>query len=133
LQAEVILHTPILPLALDDIRGLEKYIQEIAGFFVIEATIISTTQDFRSRTSVEMLWQTCTNKMNAHLFDALSECTNPDLYLNIKILVNSFISTMEIYGYAVNSLTDLLESLLDRYAELMKNRYSNFIIQVEEF
>ena len=70
--------------------------------------------------------------MNAHLFDALTECTNPDLYLNIKLLVNSFISTMEIYGYAVNSLADLLVSLLDRYAELMKNRFYSLVIKTIE-
>lgn len=112
----------------DDLSGLEKYIQEIGGFFVIEATVIATTQDFRSRSSVETLWQTATNKMNAHLFESLTECVNPDLFLNIKLIVNSFIQTMEIYGYAVGSLTDLMVSLLDRYAELMKTR-CNVLIQ----
>ncbi len=95
LQAEVILHSPIV-FANDDISSLEKYIQEIAGFFVIEATVISTTQDFRSRSSVDTLWQTCTNKMNTHLSGVLGECTNPDLYLYIKQCVTSFISTMEV-------------------------------------
>ncbi|KAJ3373508.1 hypothetical protein HDU91_006451 [Kappamyces sp. JEL0680] len=132
LQAEVILHSPILSLGNNDLTSLERYIQEIAGFFVIEATVISTTQDFRSRSSVETLWQTCTNKMNAHLFEALTECTNPDLYLQIKLLVTSFISTMEIYGYAVTSLTDLMVSLLDRYAELMKNRCHVLVLKTIE-
>ena len=68
--------------------------------------------------------------MNAHLFEALTNCNNPDLYLEIKVLVNAFISTMEIYGYPVNSLTDLLVSLLDRYAELMKLRYQALILKV---
>lgn len=105
LQAEVILHSPILSLNNDDLSSLEKYIQEIAGFFVIEATVISTTHDFRSRSSVETLWQTCTGKMNAHLFEALAECNNPDLYLNIKLLVNSFISTMEVLS--INPYLDI--------------------------
>ena len=126
------MHSPITALDKGDIRGLEKYIQEIAGFFVIEATIISTTQDFRSRASVEMLWQTCMNKMNVHLFDGLKNCSDPDLYLNIKLLVTSFISTMEVYGYAVKSLSELLVSLLDKYAELMKNRCTSLILQVSE-
>jgi exocyst complex component 6 len=129
LQAEVILHSAIPSLKNDDRNGIERYIHEIAGFFVIEATVISTTQDFRSRSSVETLWQTATNKMNAHLFEALTECTNPDLYLKIKLLVTSFIQTMELYGYAVSSLTDLMVSLLDRYAELMKNKCTALILK----
>ena len=82
-----------------------------------------TTQDFRSRSSVETLWQTATNKMNAHLYEALSECKDPKLFLEIKLLVESFIGTMEVYGFAVNSLSDLMVSLMDRYAELLKNKY----------
>jgi exocyst complex component 6 len=120
----------LLSLASNDLSSLERYIQEIAGFFVIEATVISTTHDFRSKSSVETLWQTCTGKMNAHLFEALTACTNPDLYLKIKLLVNSFISTLEIYGYAVTSLTDLMYSLLDRYAELMKTTSYNAILKI---
>jgi hypothetical protein len=105
-----------------DISDFHRYIHEIAGFFVVEATVISTTQDFRSKSSVETLWQTATNKMNAHLYAALTECSNPDIYLKIKTVVTAFIQTMEVYGYAVNSLSDLMVSLLDRYAELLKGR-----------
>jgi exocyst complex component 6 len=106
----------------NNLADLEQYINEIAGFFVLEATVIATTQDFRSRSSVETLWQTATIKMNQHLFDCLSECTTPELFVDIKVLVNSFIRTMEIYGYAVVTLSELLVSLLDRFAELLKIR-----------
>ena len=106
-----------------NIIGLERYIHEVTGFFVIEATVIVTTQDFRSRSSVETLWQTATNKMNAHLYEALSDCKDPKLFLDIKLLVESFIGTMDVYGFAVNSLSDLMVSLMDRYAELLKNKY----------
>jgi hypothetical protein len=130
LQAEAILHSTIKSMKTNDISGVEQYIYDIAGFFVIEATIIATTQDFRSKISVETLWQAATNKMNAHLYEALKECTNPELYLDIKILVNSFIRTMEIYGYGINILTDLLISLLEKYAELLKNRAMTLIGKV---
>ena len=123
LQADVILTQTIPSLKSGNIIGLERYIHEVTGFFVIEATVIVTTQDFRSRSSVETLWQTATNKMNAHLYEALSECKDPKLFLDIKLLVESFIGTMEVYGFAVNSLSDLMVSLMDRYAELLKNKY----------
>ncbi|KAJ3271937.1 hypothetical protein HDV01_006071 [Terramyces sp. JEL0728] len=129
LQSEVILTSPIASLKSGNLAGLERYIQEITGFFVIEATVIATTVDFRSKNSVETLWLNAANKMNANLYQAFMECTNPDLYLSIKMLVNSFIQTMEIYGYTVTSLSDLMVSLLDQYADLMKSKCTVLIMQ----
>ncbi|KAI8901178.1 exocyst complex subunit Sec15-like-domain-containing protein [Globomyces pollinis-pini] len=129
LQCELILKSDV-SLKSGHLDALERYIQEVAGFFVIEATVIGTTQDFRSKSSVDTLWETSTNLMNKHLFEALSECTNPDLFLTIKMMVNSFIQTMDIYGYQVGSLTELMVSLLDRYAELMKSRCNEIISKV---
>ncbi|KAJ3318536.1 hypothetical protein HDV06_000419 [Boothiomyces sp. JEL0866] len=129
LQSEVILTSPIASLKTGNLAGLERYIQEITGFFVIEATVIATTVDFRSKNSVETLWLNAANKMNANLYQAFMECTNPDLYLSIKMLVNSFIQTMEVYGYTVTSLSDLMVSLLDQYADLMKSKCTELIMQ----
>ncbi|KAJ2997826.1 hypothetical protein HDV02_005096 [Globomyces sp. JEL0801] len=86
LQCELILKSDV-SLKSGHLDALERYIQEVAGFFVIEATVIGTTQDFRSKSSVDTLWETSTNLMNKHLFEALSECTNPDLFLTIKMMV----------------------------------------------
>ncbi|KAJ3313043.1 hypothetical protein HDV04_002331 [Boothiomyces sp. JEL0838] len=130
LQSEVILTSPIASLKSGNLAGLERYIQEITGFFVIEATVIATTVDFRSKNSVETLWQNAANKMNANLYQAFMECTNPELYLSIKMLVNSFIQTMEVYGYNVTSLSDLMVSLLDQYADLMKSKCTELIMQI---
>lgn len=46
------------------------------------------------------------------------------------MLVNSFIQTMEVYGYNVTSLSDLMVSLLDQYADLMKSKCTELIMQI---
>ncbi|KAI8915903.1 exocyst complex subunit Sec15-like-domain-containing protein, partial [Gorgonomyces haynaldii] len=97
-----------------------KYMQQIAGFFVIEATVMTSTQDFRSRSNVEAIWELATNKMGVHMIESLSECDMPELFLEMKESITAFMQTMSVYGYAVSHLNDLMLSLLDRFGELVK-------------
>ncbi|KAI8926727.1 exocyst complex subunit Sec15-like-domain-containing protein [Entophlyctis helioformis] len=129
LQSEVIIGT-VFSLRDGDLSGFERYIQQIAGFFVIEATVISSTLDFRSRSSVETLWESAVNKMNTHISECLRDCVDPDLFLKIKICVVAFIQTMGIYGFSVTSLTDLMVSLLDRFADLKKSQCAERLIKI---
>eukprot|EP00842_Homolaphlyctis_polyrhiza_P005162 jgi/Hompol1/5647/HPOL_002014-RA len=129
LQSDIIIGT-VFSLKDGDLSGFERYIQQVAGFFVIEATVISATIDFRSRASVETLWETAVNKMNSHIYECLRDCLNADLYLNIKMCVVAFIQTMEIYGFSVTTLTDLMISLVDRFAELKKLQCSEMLMQI---
>nr|KAJ3421176.1 hypothetical protein HK105_004310 [Polyrhizophydium stewartii] len=145
LQSEIMIGTAF-SLKGDDIGGFERYIQQIAGFFVIEATVMSATIDFRSRASVsleliliwficciltrfvddfrqvEALWEVAVGKMNTHISECLRECENPEMFLKIKMCVVAFIQTMEIYGFSVTSVMDLMISLVDRFAELKKSQ-----------
>lgn len=110
-----------------DVKQFEKYIRTIAGFFVIEATVMTATQDFRSRSSVEALWDVATNKMGQHMVDSLRECSKPEMFLEMKISINSFIQTMQMYGYAGLHLNDLLFTLLDRFGELARSQYGEYM------
>ncbi|KAH6580142.1 hypothetical protein BASA61_009833 [Batrachochytrium salamandrivorans] len=113
LQSEIIIGT-VFSLKNGDLSGFERYIQQISGFFVIEATVISATTDFRSRASVEALWEMAVSKMNTHISECLRDCENPELFLEVKMCVVAFIQTMEVYGFAVASVMDLMISLVDR-------------------
>ncbi|KAI8855047.1 exocyst complex subunit Sec15-like-domain-containing protein [Chytridium lagenaria] len=70
--------------------------------------------------------------MKSSHHDGLEDCQTPNLYLSIKILVVSFIKTMESYGYPVNNLMTLMLSLFDRYTELMKFHCSEKILEIIE-
>ncbi|KAJ8325588.1 Rab GTPase-binding exocyst subunit S15 [Batrachochytrium dendrobatidis] len=131
LQSEIIIGT-VFSLKDGDISGFEKYIQQISGFFVIEATVISATADFRSRAGVEALWEMAVSKMNAHIGECLRDCTIPELFLDIKMCVVAFIQTMEVYGFSVTSVTDLMVSLVDRFAEVKKLQCCEKLLKVIE-
>ncbi|KAJ3045438.1 hypothetical protein HDV00_010308 [Rhizophlyctis rosea] len=113
-----------------NLQGFQTYLHDVVGFFIIEAVILNSTENFRSRAGVEALWDTATEKMTQVITESLQDCEDPDLFLSIKLLVLSFIHTMEGFGYAVSSLMDLMLSLLDRYAELMKLKCAERIMEL---
>ncbi|KAJ3054452.1 hypothetical protein HK097_001794 [Rhizophlyctis rosea] len=115
-----------------NLTGFQIYLHDVVGFFIVEAVILNSTENFRSRAGVEALWDASTEKMTRVIRESLQDCEDPDLFLEIKLLVLSFIHTMEGFGYAVSSLMDLMLSLLDRYAELMKLKCSERIMEIIE-
>ncbi|KAJ1342817.1 histidinol-phosphate transaminase [Batrachochytrium salamandrivorans] len=131
LQSEIIIGT-VFSLKNGDLSGFERYIQQISGFFVIEATVISATTDFRSRASVEALWEMAVSKMNTHISECLRDCENPELFLEVKMCVVAFIQTMEVYGFAVASVMDLMISLVDRFASVKKSQCCKKLLRVIE-
>ncbi|KAJ3293592.1 hypothetical protein HK104_004344 [Borealophlyctis nickersoniae] len=115
-----------------DLTGFQTYLHDVVGFFIIEAVVLNSTENFRSRTGVELLWENATDKMTQVITESLQDCGDPDLFLSIKLLVIAFIHTMEGYGYEVRQLMDLMLSLLDRYAELMKLQCSERVVEIIE-
>ncbi|KAI9202810.1 exocyst complex subunit Sec15-like-domain-containing protein [Polychytrium aggregatum] len=129
-QAQLVLDTKLV---FDEkLENFSTYLNDIVGFFIIEAMILNTTQNFRSRGNIEGLWKMAVEKINLVITESLHDCQNPKLFLNIKVMVGVFIRTIEGYGYAVNKLTDLIVSLFDRYAELMKLSCCETIIKIIE-
>jgi exocyst complex component 6 len=56
---------------------------------------------------------------------ALHEVNNAEMLLKIKGVIALFIQTMESWGYPVGALDEFLLKLFDRYAELLKQRFSD--------
>ncbi|TPX32691.1 holo-[acyl-carrier-protein] synthase [Synchytrium microbalum] len=129
LQANLTISTPF-SLKNDDLAGFETYLQDVIGFFVIEAIVMNTTENFRSRGSVEALWETAMEKIKTVIRDSLQDCENPELFLTIKIRLTIFIQALENYGYSVSKLTDLIISLFDRYSEMMKTKCSESVSEL---
>ncbi len=96
------------------------YLQDIIGFFVIESVVSDTTENVRTRAAVEALWDVAIEKILKIVADSLLNCYDPELFLEIKVLVVAFINTMEIYDYPVSRLRELLLSLFNRYSDLLR-------------
>ncbi|KAJ3411833.1 hypothetical protein HDV05_001675 [Chytridiales sp. JEL 0842] len=131
LQANLIL-TSNFTINDGDIKAVEKFLYDVVGYFIIEAIVLNTTKEFRSRSSVDSLWDAANDKINRVITESLQECQNPDFFLAIKLRVVAFIHALESYGYPVNNLTVLMLSLFDRYTELMKFRCSERMVEIIE-
>ncbi len=77
-------------------KEFQEYMEGVAGFFIIEAVVMESTQDFRSRHQVEQLWEISTTKLLKIISESLYECPDPNIILDIKQTVLSFIHTMEV-------------------------------------
>lgn len=101
-QSDLILPTP-LPLA-----SLSALTQEISGFFIVESHVLETTGNFRSARDVEELWDALSARLTVAIDAALEKETNPDVFLNVKESLLSFIMTLEVcklYTVSLPSLT----------------------------
>ena len=80
-------------------KGFETFLHDIVGFFVVEYVIVHSTQDFRSQTEVDNLWDSVITKVVKIIAESLDECHDPNLFLQIKFSLFTFIQTLEVYKF----------------------------------
>jgi len=71
-------------------------IEEVTGFFIIEAHVLETTGPFRSAREVEELWEALVARLTTAIEVALAPETDPDSYLRAKEELISFVVTVEV-------------------------------------
>ncbi|PHH67967.1 hypothetical protein CDD80_344 [Ophiocordyceps camponoti-rufipedis] len=111
-------------LAADDETSLSSLLEGIAGFAIIEKATMRRAPYLRSAMDVEELWESmCSAAINL-TSKAINDISNAEVLLKIKGVVALFIQTMEGWGYSISTLNDFLLALFDKYAELLKRRFS---------
>ncbi|KAI9757852.1 MAG: hypothetical protein M4579_003288 [Chaenotheca gracillima] len=123
-QKELLLPTTIT-LADDDDSSLSGLLEGIAGFAIVERATVSKTQNLRSMVDVEELWESMCQSSIALISKALNNVDNAETLLKIKGIVALFIQTMDGLGYSVSMLDSFLLTLFEKYAELLKRRFSD--------
>lgn len=128
-QKDLLLPTSVGLLA-DDESSLSSLLEGIAGFAIIEKATTRRTPHLRSAVDVEELWESmCSTAINL-TSKALSVISNAEVLLKIKGFIALFIQTMEGWGYPVTMLDDFLLVLFDKYAELLKKRFSEDLQEI---
>ena len=123
--------------------GFDEYLNDVVGFFIIEAVVMNSTLNFRPREKVskrveclypqvEALWEMAVTHVTGVITENLNECNDSDVFLDIKLSVILFMQTLEGFGYNVSKLSELMISLFDRYAELMKSNCGEKIAKIIE-
>ncbi|KAL8847221.1 MAG: hypothetical protein Q9221_007747 [Calogaya cf. arnoldii] len=124
-QQKDLLMPPSITLVDPEGSSLSELLEGIAGFAIIEKATMSKARDLRSPADVDELWDSMCQTAIGLISNALSEVTNAELLLKIKGIIALFIQTITSYGYPVQLLDTFLLTLFDKYAELLKRRFSD--------
>lgn len=105
--------------------SLNSLLEGIAGFAIVEKATMRNAPELRSAVDVEELWDSMCQTAITLISKALHEVTNAEVLLKIKTMIALFIQTMESWSYSVGTLDTFLLTLFEKYAELLKRRFSD--------
>lgn len=70
--------------------------QELVGFFIIEAHVLDTMPDFRTQRDVDELWDEMCRRIVEVMGQGLKGCSEPGVFLSSKTEVLLFVQTLEV-------------------------------------
>lgn len=116
---------------------LPNLMQELVGFFIIEAHVLRSVSDFRSQRDVDDLWDEMCRRIIGVVSQGLKGCSQLNVFLECKMSILLFVQTLEVscydsvsrlttqgYGYDITELNGLLVALFERYSELLLRTFS---------
>ncbi|MCJ1323018.1 hypothetical protein MMC15_008369 [Xylographa vitiligo] len=123
-QKELLMPTSITLIDSEE-SSLSELLEGIAGFAIIEKATMQKAPGLRSTEDVDELWESMCQTAITLIAKALHEVDNAEMLLKIKGVIALFIQTMESWVYPVGALDTFLLTLFEKYAELLKRRFSD--------
>ncbi|MCJ1260229.1 hypothetical protein MMC22_000088 [Lobaria immixta] len=105
--------------------SLSELLEGIAGFAIVERATMKKAPELRSAVDVDELWNSMCQTAISLISNALHEVENAEVLLKIKGVIALFIQTMDSWNYPVRALDTFLLVLFEKYAELLKRRFSD--------
>lgn len=75
---------------------LPLLMQELVGFFIIEAHVLRTAPDFRTQRDVDDLWDEMCRRIVGVVSLGLKGCSKLDTFLECKKSILLFVQTLEV-------------------------------------
>ncbi|KAI9147903.1 Exocyst complex component sec15 [Paramyrothecium foliicola] len=108
----------------EDESSLSSLLEGIAGFAILEKATMRRVPQLRYTVDVEELWESMCSAAIKLTSNALNSVGNAEILLKVKGFIALFVQTMEGWGYSVSTLDTFLLAIFDKYAELLKLRFS---------
>ncbi|XP_004364698.2 exocyst complex component 6B [Capsaspora owczarzaki ATCC 30864] len=108
-------------------RNLSNFFElfnEIAGFFIVEETVMTTTQGLVTRGRIDDMWEIAVGHMAAFLSTQSKYTRYAPVLLEAKNYVVLFCHAVAQYGYVTTQLLATLSEMRQRYVELLLIDYS---------
>lgn len=97
-------------------QDYEAFLQEIVGFFIIEATVLQTSNELISAYDVSVLWDAAVNKVKSILQVEVAYCADIALLPKLKDFLLVLARTLRKYGFDLAAITDFVRApLRDRF------------------
>lgn len=123
-----------------EINDFKCYFYGIMGFFVVEDTILHTTQELGphkgegeglvTRKIVHEFWQMALSEVLAVLRNNCNSCRNYHLLLKVKQLVVWLCHALRGYGFAVDKLYEVLLEIREQYDEVLMKAWGDSFTQI---
>ncbi|KAG0648560.1 Exocyst complex component sec15 [Hyphodiscus hymeniophilus] len=124
-QKELLLPSSVNLVNEDTDSSLSSLLEGIAGFAIIEKATMRRVPNLRSNVDVDELWDSMCHTAISLISKALDTVDNAEVLLKIKGVIALFIQTMDGWGYSITALDNFLLKLFEKYAELLKRRFSD--------
>lgn len=95
-QATLILDSRATTTAETLLSTLPDLMQELVGFFIIEAHVLRTVADFRSQRDVDDLWDDMCQRIIDIVGRGLKDCGDLNVFLESKSNILLFVQTLEV-------------------------------------
>ncbi|EGG16269.1 exocyst complex subunit 6 [Cavenderia fasciculata] len=95
----------------------ESFLQQIAGYFMIESKVMDSTHPYLSKTTINDCWNTALVKITSLLQELVTHCHDTQSLIAFKKFVLVFTNTLSFYSYHVQPLFYLLETMKEKYCQ----------------
>lgn len=79
----------------------KEYCHQIAGFFIVEANVLQTSNDLINKSDVASLWNTASNKLRSILQVEIAYIEDKKMLPELKSFFVVFCRTLRKYGYHI--------------------------------
>ena len=128
-QKELLLPSSI-SLAEEEMPDLHALLEEVAGYAIVERSTMKKVPDLRSQVDVDEIWDSLCQTAVSIISKALSQVDNAEHLLKIKNLIALFMQTMDTWQFPCGAFNGFLLTLFDKYAELLKERFSDDFLEI---
>lgn len=118
-QVDLIVSPSVNFNAPEALKSMGKMLQELVGFFIVDHVVVHTTQEFRSKARVDVLWTMVSDKVTRLIADATRKCSDLQRLFEIRKMLMCFVSALEGYLYDCHKPRELMVILAERYAALI--------------
>jgi len=98
-------------------QNWELFLQQIAGYFMVESKVIDSTHPFLSKTAINDCWNSALVKITSVLQELFTDCQDTQSLIAFKKFVLLFTNTMSFYSYPVQPLYYFLDTMKEKYCQ----------------